>query len=102
MPRANRKSATVAHLKCETCRIRVRSQHSPIGGVGALCPSCGSLLEPVAKLSVLVGYQESRPTPDELQEWVDVSRWLDDGGRPPEPMAQAVAVALPVPPLPGR
>ena len=92
----------MAHLKCETCRIRVRNTHSAVGGVGELCPSCGALLETVPKLSELMGYQELRPSGGEMQEWVAVSRWVDDGGRPPEPMAQAVAVALPVPPVPGR
>jgi hypothetical protein len=48
------------HLKCVMCRIRVRGLESPAGGVGELCPGCGSLLEPVRNLSELVGLQERR------------------------------------------
>ena len=48
------------HLKCVVCKIRVRGQQQPAGGVGELCPVCGSLLEAVHNLSELVGLQERR------------------------------------------
>ena len=74
--------ALMPHLKCVRCRIRIRSPHSPVGGIGELCPSCGALLEPVPRLSELVGFQEVRTADAGLE-------------------AIAQAVALPVPPVRG-
>ena len=73
------------HLKCVTCRIRVRGLESPAGGVGELCPGCGSLLEPVHALSELVGLQERRAS------------HVPDGSGSVFPEALAVALARPGP-----
>ena len=84
-------------LKCVVCKIRVRAQEQPAGGVGELCPVCGSLLEPVRNLSELVGLQERRrEEADELAEGFDASPWLDDGGSV-TPEAVARALSLPAP-----
>ena len=85
------------HLKCDRCRIRVRSHQRPVGEVGELCPVCGSLLEPVQHLSELLGLQERKwEDTDELAADPDASRWLDDGGYV-TPEAVAKALALPTP-----
>ena len=71
------------HLKCDVCRIRVRAEQRQAGEVGELCPGCGSLLEPVQRLSELLGLQERKR---------DDSDWFDDGGRvTPEAVAKALA-----------
>ena len=80
------------HLKCDVCRIRVRGQQRQPGGVGELCPGCGSLLEPVQRLSELLGLQERKwEDSDALAADPDASRWLDDGG---SVALEAVAKAL--------
>jgi len=81
------------HLKCVACRIRVRGQQRQAGEVGELCPGCGSLLEPVQRLSELLGLQERKwEDSDELAIDPDASRWLDDGGSvTPEAVAKALA-----------
>ena len=81
------------HLKCDVCRIRVRSQQRQAGEVGELCPGCGSLLEPVQRLSELLGLQERRwEDTDEFAAGPDASHWLDDGGYvTPEAVAKALA-----------
>lgn len=80
------------HLKCTACGIRLHSRGSTAGGVGELCPACGSLLEPVVKLSELVGLQVFHRDPDESEPEADAGRWLDDGGSFfPEAVAQALA-----------
>ena len=85
------------HLKCVVCRIRVRAQQEPAGGVGELCPVCGSLLEPVHNLAELVGLQERRrEEADGAEEGFDASGWLDDGGSV-TPEAVAMALSLPAP-----
>jgi hypothetical protein len=48
------------HFKCEGCRIRLSRPVSPAGGVGDLCPDCGSLLEPVGHLADVVGFRAIR------------------------------------------
>ena len=45
------------HFKCVECRLRLASSGAPDDGVGELCPGCGSLLEPVARLVEIVGFQ---------------------------------------------
>lgn len=71
------------HLKCEACRIRLHSPQSPIDEVGELCPVCGSLLEPVRRLSELMGLRLIRD-----------DAWLADGDRA---LPEAVAQAMPNP-----
>jgi hypothetical protein len=45
--------------------------------VGDLCPRCGALLEPVAALSEILGFQSIRTR---VEADLDPARWLDDGG----------------------
>jgi hypothetical protein len=45
------------HCMCAACRIRCQTEGSPADVVGGLCPSCGSLLEPVTDLSAVVGFR---------------------------------------------
>jgi hypothetical protein len=49
--------ATLPHYKCSTCRVRLHLTEGPAEQVGDLCPRCGSLLEPVAEASELIGLQ---------------------------------------------
>ena len=97
------------HFKCVGCRTRLFSAAGPPDMVGDLCPECGSLLEPVAELSELVGFRSIRlrdgdgedaaeePGAHQLiadrvddflvrrhailvQARLDAERWLDEGG----------------------
>lgn len=105
------------HFKCVECRLRLASSGAPDDGVGELCPGCGSLLEPVARLAELVGYQAigasgpaeiardgHRRLATRVREIRDLDRaakaraeqnawrWLDaDGGFSPETVAAAMA-----------
>jgi hypothetical protein len=47
----------VTHCKCVACGIRCQTEGSPADLSGALCPHCGSLLEPVAELASVVGFR---------------------------------------------
>jgi hypothetical protein len=103
------------HLKCVACKARLYSASSPADRVGAVCPSCGSLLEPVRELAEIVGFraitagdgstggaheQPAERTGDlvgrlealRVQARLDAGRWVDDGGS-----HRAEAVALPPP-----
>ena len=73
------------HLKCVVCRIRVHGYAPPVGNMTELCPVCGKPLEPVERLSELLGFQEHSQDTD-----------LAD----PSVMATAVAKALAPPTLP--
>jgi len=89
----------MSHLKCVVCRIRVRAYEPTAGEVGELCPLCGSLLEPVQRLSELLGLQERRwEDRDKLAADPDASRWLDDGGSVSLEGVVAAALAPPPPP----
>jgi hypothetical protein len=51
----------MAHLKCDSCRTRFRTDDRLVSDVGdARCPGCNSLLEPPSQLIELVGFQSSR------------------------------------------
>jgi hypothetical protein len=107
------------HFKCVACRTRLYSEGNPPDEVGDLCPSCGSVLEPVSELTELVGFRSitscddaadgADPDPHEgfaerfdsfvarreamlAQARLDAERWLDDGGS-----LRTEAVALPPP-----
>lgn len=82
------------HLKCEACRVRLHSPQSPIDGVGELCPACGSLLEPVSRVSELVGLRLIRWEPSEDEAERDAWRALGDY---PVSLPEAVAQVLPRP-----
>ena len=43
------------HFKCVPCKTRLYSPAGQAERVGDLCPDCGSLLEPVGRLSEIVG-----------------------------------------------
>jgi hypothetical protein len=45
------------HCICAACRIRCQTEGSAADVIGDLCPSCGSLLEPVTDLSAVVGFR---------------------------------------------
>jgi hypothetical protein len=95
------------HFKCLACKTRLHSAAAPADLVGDLCPSCGSLLEPVADLAEIVGFRsikardsaadDSAPGTHQriadrfgdfiarreaflAQEELDARRWLDDDG----------------------
>src|SRR5436190_9627268 len=95
------------HFKCVACRSRLYSVGNPPTEGGDMCPSCGSLLEPVGELAELVGFRSialhadaaDQPAPDAqeqssdrldsfvarreamlAQARLDAERWLDDGG----------------------
>jgi hypothetical protein len=105
------------HFKCVECRLRLATSDAPDDDVGELCPGCGSLLEPVARLAEIVGFQAIGPLgPREIardghrrlatrvRELRDLEqaaraqaeqktwRWLDpDGSFSPETVAAAMA-----------
>jgi hypothetical protein len=85
----------VPHFKCAACKTRLYSAAHSADLVGDLCPSCGSLLEPVAHPAEVLGFRSIKPRDsaadrvDDLtvrrevilsQARLDAGRWLDDGG----------------------
>src|SRR5205807_8962934 len=97
----------MVYFKCLACRTRLYGSGTPADLVGDLCPSCGSLLEPVGELDEVVGFRsiKSREGPREdettgtheriadrvavfhsrrkailAQARLDAERWIDDGG----------------------
>lgn len=109
------------HLKCVGCRVRLRTSGVPgdDDGVGDLCPVCGSLLEPVERLSEVLGFRSITPRGAEpvgtRQRFADSVgdiqalrraredreapfRWLDDDGNF-DPGSVAAVLARPAPPL---
>ena len=52
------------HYKCVTCTTRLRAASGSEGS----CERCGSVLEPVAALSEIVGYRLVQPRRDESFE----------------------------------
>ena len=68
------------HLKCTACKIRTHSAHCQVGGVGELCPGCGSLLEPALSLNELVGFRVGSPSAGAGRESFEVARRFVDGG----------------------
>jgi hypothetical protein len=100
------------HYKCEGCRTRLYSAGAPADLVGDLCPGCGSLLEPVGRLSEIVGFQSIRQrvgAPDDsprrghegtaggIVDDLFARREAILSGASPEPEALAAAIALPRP-----
>jgi hypothetical protein len=102
------------YFKCVPCKIRVSGAGTdPTDGS---CPGCGLALEPVAKLSEVMGFRSSHvfdgPIPARIAEQVtDISggreaaqaqiesdRWLDEGGSlSPAMLAEAIALEIPRP-----
>ena len=50
------------HLKCEACRVRVRSARDATAQT-AHCPLCGGPLESVGALTEIVGFKAVAPAP---------------------------------------
>ena len=102
------------YFKCVPCKIRVVAAGPGTDLTGGSCPGCGLSLEPVAKLTEVVGFRSpyvfDPALPPRIAEQVtDISggraaaeaqlesdRWLNEGGSlVPELLAKAVALALP-------
>jgi hypothetical protein len=49
----------MAHRMCVACRIRSQTEGKSDDCVDELCPDCGSLMEPVAELSSIVGFRSN-------------------------------------------
>ncbi len=81
----------MAHFKCVTCKLRLRTTAAPENLVGDLCPGCGRLLEPVGELAEIVGFRVMEDQPR-----LEAGLWLDDAGDVSS-AAMARAVVLPLP-----
>jgi len=106
----------VPYLKCVSCRIRVSVAGAATDLTDGSCPSCGRSLQPVAKLTDVMGFRspnlnDSSVPPLIAERMADISggraaaeaqldadRWIDEGGSlPPEAIAEAVALPRPAP-----
>ena len=98
------------YFKCAPCKLRVSTD-------GGTCPECGLSLEPVAKLTEVLGYRrhdlfDPSVLPRVAQRVADISggrtaaqaqldsdRWLEEGGSlAHEMLAEAVALRRPTKP----
>jgi hypothetical protein len=105
----------VPYFKCVPCRVRVSATGADTDLTDGSCPSCGMALEPVVDLTEVVGFHSpnlldpsmparvAEPVADisggrsVAEAQVEIDRWLDEGGsHGPEPLAEAVALELPV------
>lgn len=102
------------YLKCVPCRIRVSHAGADTALTDGACPACGLALEPVVRLTEVMGFRspnlfdESVP-PRVAERVADISggraaadaqletdRWLDEGGSfAPELLAEMVALDVP-------
>jgi hypothetical protein len=106
----------VPYFKCVSCRIRVSVAGAAADLTDGSCPGCGQPLQPVAKLTDVVGFRSpnlhDRSVPPRIAQrmaditggraaaeaQLDADRWLDEGGAlPPDAIAQAVALPRPTP-----
>ena len=94
-------------FKCAACKVRLRSP----GGdaTDRTCPVCHAPLEPVGKLSEIVGFRSIDVGPAEFEPFarpisdltkrrearLDAERWLDDGGSFDSEAAAAALERLP-------
>ena len=104
------------YFKCVSCRIRVSVAGAGTDLTDGSCPGCGKSLQPVAKLTEVMGFRspnlyDSSVPPRIAERMSDISggraaaeaqleadRWLDEGGAlPPEAIAEAVALPRPTP-----
>jgi hypothetical protein len=104
----------VPYFKCVPCKIRVSVAGAGMDLAGESCPGCGLALEPVAKLTEVVGFRSPNvfdpALPPRVAEGVtdisggraaaqaqlDSDRWLNEGGSlAPETLAEAVALEIP-------
>jgi Zn-finger nucleic acid-binding protein len=70
------------HFKCVRCRTRLCSASARADLVFDLCPSCGSVLEPVGEPAEIVGFQS-------------ITKAMDSLGGSHEAVAEAIALAAP-------
>ena len=104
------------YFKCVSCRIRVSVAGAATDLTDGSCPGCGQALEPVAKLTDVMGFRSPNlhdpSVPPRIADRVadisggraaadaqlDADRWLDDGGGLlPESIAEAMALPRPTP-----
>lgn len=104
------------YYKCVSCRIRVSVAGAATDLTDGSCPGCGRSLQPVAKLTDVMGFRSPNPydrsVPPRIAARIsdisggraaadaqlDADRWLDEGGAlPPEAIAGAVALPTPKP-----
>ena len=102
------------YFKCVPCKIRVSVAVADTDRMDGSCPGCGLSLEPVAKLTEVVGFRspalfDAAVLPRLAQRVTDISggraaveaqldsdRWLNEGGSlTPEMLAEAVALDIP-------
>ena len=55
--RHRQKAALMPHLKCLGCKTRLYSAAARVDLVDDLCPRCGAPLEPVGRLTEIIGFQ---------------------------------------------
>ena len=105
----------MAYLKCVPCKIRVSKAGAGTALTDGSCPGCGSPLEPVVKLTEVLGFRspnlfDAEVPPRVAERVADISggraaadahletdRWFDEGGSP-APALLADALALEIPP----
>jgi hypothetical protein len=106
----------VPYFKCVSCRIRVSVAGADTDLTDGSCPGCGRSLQPVAKLTDVMGFRSpnlyDRSVPPRIAErmsdisggraaaeaQLEADRWLDVGGAlPPEAIAEALALPRPTP-----
>jgi hypothetical protein len=104
----------VPYFKCVPCKIRVSVAGAGTDLTDGSCPGCGLSLEPVAKLTEVLGFRSPNlfdgAVPPRVAERVtdisggraaaeaqlDSDRWLNEGGSlAPEMLAEAVALRVP-------
>ena len=104
------------YFKCVSCRIRVSVAGADTDRTDGSCPGCGRSLQPVAKLTDVMGFRSpnlyDRSVPPRIAErmsdisggraaaeaQLEADRWLDEGGAlPPEAIAEAMALPRPTP-----
>ena len=104
------------YFKCVSCRIRVSVAGAATDLTDGSCPGCGRSLQPVAKLTEVMGFHSpnlyDRSVPPRIADrmsdisggraaaeaQLEADRWLDEGGAlPPEAIAEAVALPRPKP-----
>jgi hypothetical protein len=102
------------YFKCVPCKIRVSVTGAGTDPMDGSCPGCGLSLEPVAKLTEVMGFRSphvfDRSIParvavrvtdisggrEAAQAQLESDRWLAEGGSlAPELLAEAVALEIP-------
>jgi hypothetical protein len=56
------------HFKCLGCKTRLYSAAPRVDLVEDLCPRCGAPLEPVGRLTEIMGFQSMAREPERLAE----------------------------------